>query len=85
MTCEIKKGPGFTTITCGGRPRRKQCSEFGCWRYEDKLCDFRLANGKTCDRPLCSGHAVKLSDRPGLDYCGPHSKMKEGDFPKIKL
>lgn len=78
MTCEITKGPGFTMIVCSGRTTKK-CSEFGCYRKWEKLCDYPLANGKTCQRLLCKGHAVQLSGEPGKDFCRAHATMKQGE------
>lgn len=41
-----------TAIVCG---RAKPCAY--CERAHTRLCDFTLASGKTCDTPMCSGHA----------------------------
>ncbi len=51
MICRTVKIPGgITAIVCGSRPRPKRC---GCGARADLLCDWKLGNGKTCDKPIC--------------------------------
>jgi hypothetical protein len=37
------------------------------------LCDFPVADGRTCDRPLCERHAHLIG--PDLHYCAAHMVM----------
>jgi len=41
-----------------------------CPNPAPRLCDFRLADGRTCNKPLCSSHAVSVA--PGVDHCHGH-------------
>jgi hypothetical protein len=50
------------------RARRKQCST--CGAPADKLCDYVIAEGKTCDAPICGKCA--LHREPDCDYCKEH-------------
>ena len=36
----------------------------------DFLCDFPVGEGKTCDMPLCEGHATEVA--PNVHYCPGH-------------
>lgn len=78
MKCNVIKSGNTVAIVCG-RGFQKKCSQPDCSRPGGRLCDFKLTNGKTCDRPICIGHAVKQG--PDLDLCPPHSKMVD-DFSK---
>jgi hypothetical protein len=51
-----------------GRTRRKRCHF--CNRFADKLCDFPVRRGKTCDADICSRCATSIGDN--LDYCPRH-------------
>lgn len=39
------------------------------------LCDYKLADGRTCDIPCCSGHAKHVGT--DLDYCLDHQRLVE--------
>lgn len=51
------------------------CGDFGphcsvCASVGDILCDFPVGEGKTCDMPLCDGHATEVA--PNVHYCPGH-------------
>lgn len=50
MPCDVKGN----MIICS-RTKVKRCAY--CDRPPERLCDYRLANGKTCDTPMCAGHS----------------------------
>ncbi len=65
----IDAGDDFGPIVvCGPKPRRRRCS--ACRELGDLLCDFPVADGKTCDKPLCRRCAVSVG--PDLDHCPGH-------------
>lgn len=74
MPCEKMKIPGGTMIVCSRGQKQRRCSAGGCGEKASRLCDFALNNGKTCDRALCSTHAMRLNDLD-LDYCRPHADI----------
>ena len=79
MPCKpINLGGGATGIVCT-RERRRTCSVTGCYRSASLLCDFPLAGrkaGKTCNRALCSSHAVAVQGlTEPLDYCPAHATL----------
>ena len=55
----------------------KACSSCGNPRAT-QLCDYKLANGKTCDRPLCLRCAVMQKpvwgQKDRVDYCPAHAR-----------
>jgi hypothetical protein len=68
----IRSLDGSTAIACS-RNRRKPCSVPGCSSPATQLCDFPLkgaAEGRTCSRNLCQGHATTQPD--GKEFCPPH-------------
>jgi len=42
-----------------------------CGDMADRLCDYPIGNGKTCDSALCKYHSVKI--KGDIDYCPEHS------------
>lgn len=74
MTCETFNAGGVTVIACSRGDRGKRCSAPGCANKAPFLCDFALANGKTCDRPICRAHATRPDPSKDIDYCGPHAR-----------
>lgn len=36
------------------------CYEPGCGTMSDLLCDWPMGRGKTCDLPMCEGHAREI-------------------------
>ena len=79
MPCETIYDDDGRTIgfACrrGGRTRR--CSSCRA-ATATQLCDYPLANGKTCDRPLCRRCAVKQPGRD-MDFCPPHARLAAPD------
>lgn len=76
MTCEHVRIGGTVAIVCTrGRRRRPQCQEPGCTRPGERQCDFPIGKGKTCDRYLCTGHAVPQG--PNRDYCPGHPGQRD--------
>lgn len=92
MPCEWLKGPDGSVIHINrgrGRGKAKTCPFCKRGRVE-KLCDFPIGNGKTCDAEMCSqcatqrghqdidlGHGFKrLNDT--IDVCPLH---KSQPFP----
>lgn len=49
------------------------CGDSNCGDVGEYLCDFPVSDGKTCDMPVCHGHAFEVS--PGLHYCPGHTTM----------
>lgn len=95
MTCRalITRDGKLTGFLCSRGERRQLCSS--CKRSTaTKLCDFRLANGKTCDRPLCAACAVEQPQPPrpypempletivrdSVDYCPAHARLAAQQF-----
>lgn len=65
------KGPdvGQTMFICGDLgPHCADCAGFG-----EFLCDYPVGDGKTCDRSICSEHAIEIA--PELHYCNAHHQM----------
>jgi hypothetical protein len=76
MTCRVMGN----TIMCGpgvGRTH-KPCS--WCGAEAKYLCDWPMANGKTCDLPLCSRCSVPDPHDPNKDFCRIHVHCDEGKF-----
>jgi hypothetical protein len=61
----------------------EMCREPGCDREGVLLCDWPMGRGKTCDIPLCSGHAREIGDDRHL--CPIHHPMwiKESGVTRI--
>ena len=84
MPCKPMVREGVVVGWSCSRASSKICSS--CGRSgATQLCDFKLANGKTCDRPLCKRCAVVQKPVWGqvdrVDYCPAHDravKKKEG-------
>ena len=62
-------------IVCSRGHRRRQCSTANCDNAATKLCDHKLKNGKTCDRPMCARCAKNVG--PDRDLCPPHARLEE--------
>jgi hypothetical protein len=77
MPCRpFKSADGKTWgIVCGPRTKRDTCQEPGCTREHVALCDFKLANGNTCDRRMCLDHQYHIG--PNQDLCGPHYRASQ--------
>lgn len=57
-------------FACTRGRRIKKCSVKGCKLPATQLCDFRVHRNHICDRPLCSDHAIKRSEK--IDFCPEH-------------
>ena len=55
-----------------GRQRSFRCHF--CNRWSDKLCDFPIKPGKTCDARICSKCATSVG--PDQDHCPRHKDAK---------
>lgn len=42
-----------------------------CWDMGGRLCDWKLPNGKDCDRSICA--SCSTSPSPEKDLCPPHA------------
>jgi hypothetical protein len=71
VPCTPVKIGGFTAIVCTRGQRKRRCSHPGCRDWMVVLCDAKLENGKTCNKPLCRRHARHVEGKD-LDYCVSH-------------
>lgn len=46
------------------------CAAEKCAAVSGFLCDFPVAEGRTCDLPLCDSHAYEVA--PEIHYCPGH-------------
>lgn len=65
----IESPPSFI---CGDF-EMEMCRETGCDREGIFLCDWPMGRGKTCDIPLCPGHAREIGEDRHL--CPIHHPM----------
>ncbi len=72
MKCSPVKIDGNDVILCGSQ-RFTGC--IVCQEIAGKLCDWKIAGGKTCDAALCDEHATPVGDN--LDLCPKHAKAWE--------
>ena len=49
------------------------CSDANCGDVGTFLCDFPVSDGKTCEAPLCRGHAFEAA--PNVHYCPGHALL----------
>lgn len=74
MTCEILRFPGGGAGFVCSRGRRPatppKCEIPGCGKRGARQCDFPIADSETCDKYLCSDHAVPQGR--GRDHCPDH-------------
>lgn len=52
----------------GNRKAPKACCKCG-W-FAGLLCDWKMPNGRDCDRPMCEAHAFEVG--PDKHLCPPH-------------
>ncbi len=72
MTCTpIKLDNGGVAIVCTPRQRAKRCS--ACGRAARLLCDWKIGDGKTCDKPICAMHAQEVGEDKHL--CPEHQEQ----------
>ena len=76
MKCDpIVIGGKFVGIMCSGGRRPAPAKRFVCQtcfkRTHTRLCDYAdPASGKTCDKKLCDGCAVRIAK--DVDFCPGH-------------
>lgn len=64
----------YTVFLCGDGVGYELVCE--CGRWADKLCDYPLGRGETCDAPLCGKCAVSPFDVGGdIHFCRVHAAM----------
>ena len=87
MPCTPVFGPdgNITMIMCSRGPtRNKPCVI--CGNPSTKLCDYPVANDKTCDAPICDSCAESISTN--VDYCpvhaARHKREKTGGVVRIE-
>lgn len=59
-----------TAIVCG-RHRIARCC--ACGAPAPRLCDWKLGDGRTCDKAICV--ACSASPAPDKDLCPDHAKL----------
>lgn len=69
-----REGQKIRAIVCGSarvatRPMR--CMHKDCGRPTNKLCDWKVGDGKTCDMHICPEHATQPAR--GKDLCPAHA------------
>ena len=76
---ELENG-GYMILCHSGPDPRAKCVVCGV-KGADRLCDWPVGNGKTCDRPLCrrcARHPVPefgKEESADTDYCPEHMAM----------
>jgi hypothetical protein len=63
-------GHSMSAIVCG-RHRIARCCE--CGSPAGRLCDWKVGEHKTCDKPICD--ACSASPAPEKDLCPDHAKV----------
>ena len=69
MTCEHIVIDGVVAIVNHRNKHKLGCCV--CRRFGDRLCDWKLPNGKTCDRTLCDEHTSQPAKNK--DLCPEHA------------
>jgi len=72
MTCRVIAVGGITAIACGPPRKPKRCGALGCAAPAQFLCDWKLSDGATCDRPVCARHAEQVAENRHL--CPEHQE-----------
>lgn len=68
MPCSYLKLPGGgVAIVKHAAPRAKRCS---CGDRAPFLCDWKMGQDKTCDKPMCAAHALEVA--PDKHLCRDH-------------
>ena len=69
------KGEWRCLSGCGWTSRNggKKCVV--CGAPDAYLCDYPVADGKTCDAPLCWRHTYKPDKEKDIDYCPEHRDL----------
>ena len=74
----VKLPDGSVAHVCMAKQPRKRCSSCGCLTEHDELreCDWKVGDGKTCDRLICVGcSVVPAVDK---DLCPEHAAVWKG-------
>lgn len=74
MKCTAIRIAGMPMIVCGNKKLRA-CSV--CRDPAGRLCDWKLPDGSTCDKPLCD--ACTTRPAPEKDLCPEHAKAWAAD------
>lgn len=53
-------------------------STMRCCAMSDILCDWKLADGGTCDAPLCYDHATEIG--PDEHLCPAHAALRQREM-----
>lgn len=72
MTCDYLKMDGkIVGIVCSRGKRRQRCA--WCTHTVGEFqCDWKMGEGKTCDKHLCAAHAQEVGENKHL--CPEHQK-----------
>jgi len=77
MPCRhVKLSDGSFAIACTRGGKYVKCSY--CNNDAPLLCDFKVAEGKTCDKPICKRCSVNIA--PGIDHCRIHGIRGEKEY-----
>lgn len=75
MHCNrVKLENGATAIVCG-RGRRAERCRWCAHTPGEFQCDWKIGNGRTCDKHLCAQHAKEVA--PDKHLCPEHQKSYE--------
>lgn len=83
------EGGGYMIVCHSGADPRKKCVVCGV-KGADRLCDWPMGDGKTCDRVLCRRCAQRPApvfgkpDMGEVDYCPEHMAMHRLQQREIK-
>ena len=70
MRCRVQQlENGAIRIMCGPDPLTL-CQVNGCDDDHVALCDYRVGEGKTCDKRMCQAHRTRAGNN--IDYCPDH-------------
>jgi len=70
MRCRVQQlENGAIRIMCGPDPKTL-CEVSGCDEDHLALCDYPVADGKTCDKRMCEAHRTRAGSN--IDYCPDH-------------
>jgi hypothetical protein len=71
----LRLGDGTIVHVRMSKPRRRKCSVCGIVPPASQLreCDFKVGDGKTCDRLMCQGCANRIG--PDEDLCPDHYRL----------
>jgi hypothetical protein len=70
MGCSVQQlENGAIRIMCGPDPKTL-CEVSGCDEDHMALCDYSVADGKTCDKRMCEVHRTQAGNN--MDYCPDH-------------